>query len=544
MVNKDILKNVEFIYGYIRRSRQDIQRERRVEEDTLAQQRDLITGLLKDHYDHIAWRLYEELGSGADEIESRPIFKGIITEIEDGFERGTVAFCVKEISRLGRGSYTQMGFLLDLLQQKEIHVITPMKIYNPNSEDDLRYLKFNMFMANQEYDMIKSRMVNARLSYAKAGKWMTGGGGIPDGYKFNPKTQKLEIDEDRAWVIRRIFDLYVNERIGYNGISTILGREGILTATGKQYWKPMHLRSVLRNPVYKGVVSFNNTKVIVVNGKKKKVKRNPEEVVWVPNAHPAIIDEETLDKAELIMQENRQSPKVRLDFEPQPLAGLIVCSSCENKMQRQYSTQKYKKKNGDISTYHKEFMICLGCKVYMKYRAIEEEILRILEEDFIEVKEDVLRSRLEELIDIENIRQRKQLDPSDRMELLESKIKKLNAKMKNLINMKAEDDITEEEYRENRKDILEEIEDTNRQIDFFRKETQKEQIEELDIESIQEGFKSVLHLYKHGELARGEKNELLRGIFDYVILEKTGKGKFNLHSYLKPSMLLNTSTLH
>ncbi|AIF45677.1 recombinase family protein [Virgibacillus sp. SK37] len=544
MANNDILKNVEFIYGYIRRSRQDIQRERRVEEDTLAQQRDLITGLLKEHYDHIAWRLFEELGSGADEIEGRPVFKNIINEIENDYERGTVAFCVKEISRLGRGSYTQMGFLLDLLQQKEIYVITPMKIYNPNNEDDLRYLKFNMFMANQEYDMIKSRMVNARLSYSKAGKWMTGGGGIPDGYIFNPKTQKLEIDEDRAWIIQKIFDLYVNERIGYNAISTRMDREGILTATGKQYWKPTHVRKILLNPVYKGTVRFNETKMITVNGKKKKVKRNPEEVIIVDNAHPAIINEDTFEKAGLIMEENRKSPKVRLDFEPHSLAGLIVCDSCSNKMQRQYSVQKYKKQSGDISTYHKEFIQCLGCKVYMRYRAVEDEILRILEEDFIKVEENILRSRLEGLIDIENARQRKQLDPTDRVEILEGKLKKANAKMKNFINMHAEEKMTEEEYIENRNDLLKEMEDINEQIDFFRKETQKEQIKGLNVENIQEGFKNVLHLYKNGELSRGEKNELLRGMFDYIILKKTGKGKFDLHAYLKPSMLLENSTLH
>ncbi|REJ16916.1 MAG: hypothetical protein C6W58_09215 [Bacillaceae bacterium] len=71
-----------------------------------------------------------------------------------------------------------------------------------------------------------------------------------------------------------------------------------------------------------------------------------EEKDWIvaENAHPPLIDKQTFEKAAEIMEENKNSPKVRLDFEPQPLAGLIVCSGCGNKMQRQYSRQYYTKK--------------------------------------------------------------------------------------------------------------------------------------------------------------------------------------------------------
>lgn len=83
---------------------------------------------------------------------------------------------------------------------------------------------------------------------------MTGVGGIPYGYKFNSFTQRLEPDEETAWVAQKIFDYYVNHGIGYNAISTKLREEGIPTPTGKTYWKPMVIRRILRNPVYIGTV--------------------------------------------------------------------------------------------------------------------------------------------------------------------------------------------------------------------------------------------------------------------------------------------------
>jgi site-specific DNA recombinase len=531
---------VEYIYGYIRRSRQDIEREKRVDQDTLTEQRTLIEGILDEHYSKYDSDVYEELGSGGDGIENRDVFSSIIREVNEK-PRGTVAFCVKEISRLGRGSMAEMGFLLDLFRNKLIFIITPFKVYDPMDGNDVRYLKFHMFMANQEYDIIKERMVNARLSYSKMGRWMTGGGGIPDGYTFNSYTQKLEPNPERDWVIQKIFDLYVNQRVGYNGISTILGNEGIKTSTGKDYWKPMVIRRSLLNEVYIGTVKFNTTMMIEENGKKKKVPRPEHEWIIVPNAHPPLVDEDTFYKAAQIMGENRSKPTVRLEFEPTPLAGLITCSECGNKMQRQYSTQHYEKKDGTKSIYKKEFMMCLGCSVYMKYDAIESEVIKILEEDFIKVNEEQLKENLKGLIDIEKMQQSKQIDPNDRLKSLEKQLEKLNGEKVNLRRLLRKGKINEEEYDFDYEEVNKQIKEIEKNINILKKETQAATVEELNIEVIQQGFKDLLHLYNYGELSKGEKNELLRGIFDHIVLEKTNKAQFNLHAYINPSIIMNSS---
>ncbi|MEN2465622.1 recombinase family protein [Ornithinibacillus sp. JPR2-1] len=531
-------ETVEYIYGYIRRSRQDAEREKRVDQDTLAEQRTLIEGLLEKDYKRFDWDMYEEIGSGGDEINSRPVFSSIIEEIKSKEPR-SCAICVKEISRLGRGDYSQMGIVFDLLLEKHLYIITPGKVYDPYDSHDQKVIKFNMFMANMEYDMIKERMVEARAHYASQGRWMTGGGGIPMGYKFDSYTQKLVPDPDTAPIVQRIFHLYVNEDIGYNAISTQLTREGIKTATGKDYWKPMVIRRMLLNKAYIGTVEFRKYRTY----KKKKIKQEEKDWIVAENAHEPIIDKDIFEKAGQKMEKNRSSPRVKLEFEPTPLASLIVCSSCGNKMQRQYSTQHYKKKNGEVSVYKKEFMICLECKVYMKYWDIESELIRILEEDFIQVNEDKLKEKLQEMVDIERLQQSKQLDPEDKITLLEKQLEDINGQMKELRRMLRKKKILDDEYDEDRADLIKHKEEIERQIKFLKKETQAEQIEELNIDVIQAGFKDILDLYRNGELSKGEKNELLRGIFDHVVLEKTGKGKFNLHAYINPSIILNT-TIH
>lgn len=524
---------VRYIFAYIRRSRQDTQREKRTDQDTLAEQRSLLERTLNERYNHLDWDVYEEVGSGADAIEKRPVFKSIVEQLER-VKPKTVAILIKDISRLGRGSYEQMGFLERIILEKCIYIITPYQTYDPLEDNDMEYIKFHMFFANIEYGKITRRMREARYTYAAQGRWMTGGGGIPYGYTFNPKTQRLEPDEEQALIVQRIFDLYVNKRIGYNAISTMLAKEGVPTATGKSYWNPMVVRRMLRNEVYIGTVKFRTTRT----RNKKKIKLDEKDWIVVPNAHPPLIDKRTFQRAGEIMEENKQSPKVKLEFEPTPLAGLIVCSGCGNKMQRKYSTQHYTSRvTGEKSVYHKEFMTCLGCRVYIKYNAIEEEILRILEQDFIQVDTDILRQRLSELVDLEKVNRNKRLDPTDRMKVLEQQLNGIEGELTALRRMLRKGQITDEEYEQDRAELMKQKEEKENQLRLLQSETHQEQMQELDVESMQQGFRNMLHLYREGGLTKGLKNELLRGIFDYIILEKTGKGKFNLTVFINPNII-------
>jgi|SRR5690625_341344 len=535
MTDSKLPSSVKYIYAYIRRSRQDMDRERKTDQDTLAEQRSLLEGILDERYNHFDWDMYEEVGSGADAIDERPVFKNIIAELEDAPPKSSAIF-VKDISRLGRGSYEQMGLVEKIIVEKCVYIITPYQTYDPLDDTDMEYIKFHMFFANMEYGKITRRMREAKYTYAAQGRWMTGGAGIPYGYKFNSYTQRLEPDEDAAWVIQKIFDYYVNERIGYNGISTRLRNEGIPTATGKVYWKPMVVRRMLRNPVYVGTVVFRTTR----SRNNKKIKLEEKDWIVAEDAHPPLVDLETFEKAAMIMEENKQSPKVRSDFEPQPLAGLIICSGCGNKMQRQQSVQHYKKKDGTVSIYNKEFLQCLGCRVYMKYRDIEHEILILLEEDFIKVDSDDLKENLERLVDLDKIHESNRLDPSSQADIIQKLLKDIDGEMTALRRMLRKGQVTDEEYEEDRAEIIKNKEEKERQLSALQQELNKEQMEDIDVEEIQEGFKSLLDLYVNGELSKGEKNEMLRGIFDYIILEKTGKGKFDLNAFLNPKIIFNT----
>lgn len=129
-----------------------------------------------------------EIGSG-ESIEGRPIFQDCLRDLENGAFQ---AIAVKEITRLSRGSYSDAGRIVNLLQSRRLLIITPYKVYDPRNPADMRQIRFELFMAREEFEMTRERMTGAKYTYAAQGKWISGM--APYGYtlnKNNPSWKRL-----------------------------------------------------------------------------------------------------------------------------------------------------------------------------------------------------------------------------------------------------------------------------------------------------------------------------------------------------------------
>lgn len=282
--------NITNILGYLRRSRQDMEREKRTGEDTLTEQKELMNKILTAI--EIPYELKMEIGSG-ESIEGRPVFKECLKDLEEGKYQ---AIAVKEITRLSRGSYSDAGQIVNLLQSKRLIIITPYKVYDPRNPVDMRQIRFELFMAREEFEMTRERMTGAKYTYAAQGKWISGL--APYGYQLNKKTSKLDPIEDEAKVVELIFDLFLNGLNGkdysYNAIATHLTNLQIPSPAGKKKWNRFTVKAILENEVYIGTVKYK------VREKEKDGKRTirPEnEQIIVPDAHTPIIDKDQFEEA-------------------------------------------------------------------------------------------------------------------------------------------------------------------------------------------------------------------------------------------------------
>ncbi|MFW5436238.1 recombinase family protein [Paenibacillus apiarius] len=510
---------VELIINYLRRSRSDEEYEKKTGEDTLKNQTDLMDRVLTPYgipYDQVT-----EIGSG-DKISTRPVFQKVI---EDLRSRKYQAIAVKEISRMGRGSYTDMGIIYDLIVEMNIYIITPYRVYDPSNPADLRQIRFELFMSREEFETTRERLTSGRITAALANKWVVG----PAPYCFvrDESTGYLDLNEPEAADMRQIYEYYVNgvpdfkegglRDVSYRALSTFLKRHtNILTPEGNKDWQPMALRRLITHERNIGIHRYNpkgHDPIIITS--------------------PKVVSEELFYKAIEKDQNSRHKPRTKMDFSPCELAGLIICAKCGRRMVRQYSVQIYKRKDGGESKYEKEFLWCTepGC-TFLKYRSVESQMLKVLE--ILETLDaDKLRQYIEKSVNNDEGERLEQ----NRIEMLESLEGRRNHLKKRLdfIFEKYEDEMYDDETFTSRKAAVEkELQEVDELEKIYRGTVIKKK-ETVDVQQVQRNITTVLRAY-HTTDNKTSKNTILRAIFDHAVVEiiEKGRGRKEAKFALKP----------
>jgi site-specific DNA recombinase len=173
-------------------------------------------------------------------------------------------------------------------------------------------------VAGYERDSIVSRTTEGRRRKAREGYWT--GGRAPLGYKV--VDGRLEIDEEEAKLIQRIFRQYTEDRLSGWKIATQLNAEEVPTQTTRRgfatkkikepnHWDFARVLSIIKNETYAGVRHV---------GKRGKGDIIPQEV-------SAIIPRETWELAQRLAKSNwSNAPRnAKRDY---LLRGLLFCSVC------------------------------------------------------------------------------------------------------------------------------------------------------------------------------------------------------------------------
>ena len=125
------------------------------------------------------------------------------------------------------------------------------------------------------------------------------------GYKYYPKPEnRLEVREDEAEIVRLIFDLYANRNMGVQRIGEYLTEHGIFTRQGKPF-SGRSLLIMLRNETYTGRGVRNK----FTNGaifEKHPTRETGNAVIFETDKVPAIIDMETFEKAQSVLESKVQ----------------------------------------------------------------------------------------------------------------------------------------------------------------------------------------------------------------------------------------------
>ena len=314
----------------------------------------------------------------------RPAFQQMISDMENG-EIGIIV--TKDLSRLGRNQLHTGLYIEERFPMFGVRYIAINDNVDTDSSESNDLMPFkNLF--NEWFIRDTSRKIRAVLK-AKAERGERLGTRAPYGYRKDPDTKKLIVDEEAASIVRRIFAMCAAGS-GPSQIARILKKEQILMPTMYAYTKygithvgldtqrPYHwsgdtVADMLENEIYLGnTVNMKHSSRSYKD--KRRVEHPREECLVFENTHPALITREVWDMVQRARKNKRRLTKME---EQNKYSGLVFCADCgSNMVLHRAHTMSASYNHFTCRTYKKDGEACTGH--YIRECVLDEIVLEDL----------------------------------------------------------------------------------------------------------------------------------------------------------------------
>lgn len=223
----------------------------------------------------------------------------------------------------------------------------------------------------------------------------------PQGWdcKLAPTENPNEVD-----TVQFIFQRYIEIGAGFRSVTRSLNAAGI-PSPGGGTWSSHTVRSLLKNPVYYGVIAFGkerNGKFHTLNHEgeievavKNKYGWLEDAAIIIEDTHKPLVSKETFDKANEVWEKRRKSGR-HPGISDYIVSAIIVCGQCGGPMHG----HRFKTRNGKVvRRYVCSWSQTHGPSVCRCYRVcadtIESFLLNLLSE-YLSSERDRLKEVLQE----------------------------------------------------------------------------------------------------------------------------------------------------
>jgi site-specific DNA recombinase len=254
----------------------------------------------------------------------RPALQQLLADIAAGQVDCVISYKVDRLSR----SLLDFARIMELFDQHQVAFVSVTQQFSTATSVGRLILNVLLSFAQFERELIAERTRDKIAATRRQGKWS---GGLPFlGYDVDPRTTKLRVDEAEAARVRAIFALFLDHR-ALRPVVRELERRGWRTKRwrtrqgkerGGRRFTRNHLRQLLTNVLYTGQVRYRN------------------EVH--PGEHSALIEQQTWEQVQALLNRNRQATGVRLGAAGL-LEDLLHCLQCNSVMKPRTLSQGSKR---------------------------------------------------------------------------------------------------------------------------------------------------------------------------------------------------------
>lgn len=310
--------------------------------------------------------------------ENRPSYQRLLEDVKSGQVTNII---VKDMSRFLRDYITLGDYLENIFPFLGIRFIAINDGYDSSKEVG-NGVELDVQFKNLMYDFY-AKDASAKVKAVK--KTLNEQGKIqswnpPYGYmKDHEDKYKIIPDEETSWVIKKIYELYleglstrkIKDYLNENKIITPAQRKLQLTKMdySKRYtgikdnpaWNFSSVIDILADEIYTGTYIYSRVDKSLVNGTKEKSRYLPKED-WgrIQYNHEAIISKDVFDEVQKLKATKSFKGK-NTDYQwykLSPLQGFLYCPECGHLLPCQKTT---KKRNGKPDKIHRYFR-CRYCK--------------------------------------------------------------------------------------------------------------------------------------------------------------------------------------
>ncbi|MBQ2981229.1 MAG: recombinase family protein [Lachnospiraceae bacterium] len=255
---------------------------------------------------------------------------------------------VRDLSRFAR-NYLEAGHYLEyVFPSYDVRFISINDNYDSakiKSGDPAALQLAIRNLLNDLYSKDISRKIKSAVDLKKLnGEYVYGQ--APYGYKKGKLKNTIEVDEEAAIVVRRIFQL-AKQGVTVTQIAQKMNEEKVLTPSvylasvrGKyktrDFWTFESVRNILINRIYTGDTVPFKSRVVRIGSNRVKMIPEEEQIV-LPDTHEAIISRETYYQARSVIKTNK---KTKTGAAPNVFSGYLVCGCCGNKLSKGRPTNK------------------------------------------------------------------------------------------------------------------------------------------------------------------------------------------------------------
>ena len=460
---------------------------------------------------------YVDEGISGGSTKKRDNFNRMIRDARAGMFDFIIT---KEISRFSRSTLDSIQYTQELLDYNVGVFFQNDNINTLDTDSEFRLV----IMAGVAQDEIRKLSERLKFGFRQAIKngHVLGNDKL---YGYDKKDCVLTVNEEEAEIIRIIFDLYGNQRLGTRTISKRLMELGYTSREGNAF-NTLTIRHILENPKYKGWYCGNKSQSVDYRTKRNILLDESEWVTYPDPSIPAIVSEELWNRANALYKRRREEMKSHssgISFHNRyPYSAKIYCEEHGTTFHRQViQTKKGQQEVWQCKVYRSHGRA--ACSAPQIRSSDLDLILSDIFKELVREKEKIIDSLVTVLVNIPN-----EVDYGKLRCQVENEMDDLERKKNRLLDLCIAGALTVEEFKERNDALNTLIAECQGKLAAIRQEEEIRSSEELDIPAIRRALGETLSFA--GEI----DTALVATILDKaVVKKKSTKDAIHLDIFLK-----------